>query len=306
MDIPKVTIVIPNWNLKSDLAECLDSIKAGDYPAMETCVVDNHSTDGSQEHVHSHYPWVHLIELKENLGYAGALNVAIRHSLRNGNPKYIFALNNDTIIPSTTLRTLVEVAESNPRIAICAPKILYYDDPTLTFSMGDRLFPFLPLPVSYGFHSKDSPKLNRIMDFDYVFGCALLIRVEVLKQIGLFDTSFFMYYEDADFCRRTRDQGWRIVRVGTAPLLHKASLSVKKVQPQMTYLRARNRSRFFRRYPHGPHRFLTWVSLFIGSIIRIFRFIFSNQLDNLKPYIQGFWHGLREPLPPLQDTDLNL
>lgn len=295
---PLVVVVIPNWNLRNDLCECLDSLRLSNYSNLHIIVVDNASDDDSVEYVCEHYPWVELLPRLENGGYAAALNDGICATAKL-KPDFYLVLNNDTLVPSDTIGKIINIAQSDSRLAIVAPKILYNENPKRIFSLGDRIYPFLPLPIRYGVHAFDKSKYSGIMEFDYVFGCALLIRAKALHEVGLFDESFMMFYEDVDLCRRVRDAGWKIVRLGSAVIFHKASLSVKKQRRLMIYYRARNRSRFYRRYRHGPHPYLTFIALLIGSLMTLGKFFFSGRGDQITPYVKGAWDGFRNELPPI-------
>jgi len=296
--VPLVVVIIPNYNLKEDLGECLDSLQESDYENLRILVVDNASHDNSVQYLYQNYPWVNVLAREVNGGYAAAINDGIR-ATENLHPEYYFVLNNDTIVLPDAISKLIQIVESDPVIGVAAPKIINHENPEKIFSLGDRIFSYLPLPVRYGLHEHDRPEYDGVMDFDYVFGCAFLIRSETLKTVGYFDISYFMFYEDADFCRRVRDTGYRIVRVGSSIVRHKASKSVSKQRPFMTYLRARNRSRFYRRYKHGPSRILTFIALSFGSIQTITRFVFSGKTALIKHYVKGAWIGFREPLPPI-------
>ena len=304
IETPLVVVVIANWNLRKDLLECLGSLYETDYPRMHVIVVDNNSSDDSIEWVEKQFPQTQLIKRTENGGYAVALNDGIRAGAAL-DPDFYLILNNDTLVPPDTLGKLVEVMLSDERIAIAAPKIIYHDHPERIFSLGDHILPWLPLPVRVGRKAYDRPAYSKTQEFDYLFGCALLMRTESLKQVGLFDTSFFMYYEDSDLCRRMRDAGWKNVRVGSAIIRHKASLSSKLVPEKMVYLRARNRSWFYRRYHHGPLPAATFVALLLGSIRTIFTYLFTGKRSQICPYINGALDGLRQAVPPLTDTNWN-
>lgn len=306
MDIetPLVVVVIANWNLRKDLLECLQSLYETDYPCMHVIVVDNNSSDDSIAEVEKQFPQTQLIKREENGGYAVALNDGIRAGSAL-DPGFFLVLNNDTLVPPDTLSQLVNVMTRDAKIAIAAPKIIYHDHPERIFSLGDRLYSWLPLPLRIGRKALDRPEYLKTMDFDYLFGCALLIRTESLKEVGLFDTSFFMYYEDADLCRRMRDGGWKNVRVGSAIIRHKASMSSKLVPEKMLYLRARNRSWFYRRYRHGPLPALTFLALLFGSIKTVLTYLFTGKRTQICPYTKGALDGLRQPVPPLTDTNWN-
>jgi hypothetical protein len=294
-----VITIIPNWNLRTDLGECLNSLQESTYADHRVIVVDNGSIDGSPEFVREQYPWVSLIALRENRGYAAALNVGIISALKQG-AEYVFALNNDTVVEAETLARLVEILESDESIAIAAPKILYYDHPTTIYRLGDRIYPLLPLPLAFGQGWSDGPRFSDVTEYDYVTGCAMLIRASLFRDIGLFDTGFFMYYEDADFCRRARSRGHRIICVGDTVIYHKASLSANKIRHSIIRTRARNRVRFYRRYPHGPHPWLTYLALGLVAVWRSFSGLMSGQGALVRRYLLGLWEGWREPPPPVR------
>ncbi len=197
-----MVVVIPNWNLKNDLAECLDSLLSSHYPNLHIIVIDNASTDSSAEYISNRYAQVQVIKLAQNRGYAGALNIGIDIA-REQHSDFILALNNDTVVPAETISNLVRILAEDLSTGVVVPKVLYAANPRIIFSLGDRRYRWLPLPVGYGYKKRDGPQYQGVMEFDYVTGCAMLIRADVIDQIGPFDSSMFMYYEDADFCRRS-------------------------------------------------------------------------------------------------------
>mgnify|MGYP001110058261 CR=1 FL=1 len=288
-----VVTIIPNWNLKTDLGECLDSLSRITYPTHRVIVVDNGSNDGSQEFINNEYPWVELIALPKNLGYAGALNVGIKKALEWG-ADYVLALNNDTVISPGTIQRLVEVIESDKTIGIISPKILNFYNPRKIYSLGERMYDWLPLPFSFGRGWPDIPIFSRIWEFDYVTGCAMMIRTSLFQEVGLFDSSFFMYYEDADFCRRVREYGYRIICVGDVEVYHKVSKSAKKTESFIHRIRSRNRIRFYRRYKHGPHPWLTIATLIIMAFYRSVMYVLSGRVNLVVPYLSGLWEGWQE------------
>jgi GT2 family glycosyltransferase len=301
MKRPLVVTVIPNWNLKKDLGECLDSLQNQTYSPLQVVVVDNGSSDGSPEFIERNYPEIKCIALPENRGYAGALNEGIKLAL-DENAEYILALNNDTIANPDAVNQLVSLLEGCPEIGIASPKVLYYDRPKRIYRLGDRRYSLLPMPLGFGNKWYDHPRYSGVMDFDYVSGCAMLIRARLFRQIGLFDPGYFMYYEDSDFCRRARDNGHRIVCVCDAIIYHKASLSARKEKAFITEIRARNRARFYHRYRHGPHPWLTFAAIGIMAIWRAIGYLVNGQGELIKPYLRGLFKGWRESILPHQET----
>jgi GT2 family glycosyltransferase len=292
----KIFTIIPNWNLRDDLGECLDSLVKQAGIVQEVIVVDNGSQDGSVEYVRKNYPEIHVIALKENIGYAGALNVGIKYALEKG-AVYIYLLNNDTVVPDDVLYKLFSVIERNQDIGIVAPKILYNNNRKIVFALGDKRSSLFPVPIGYGYRKKDRPKYSGEMDFDYVTGCAMLISAEVFRKTGLFDEVWFMYYEDADFCYRVRQAGFRIVCYGDAVVYHKASLSANKNYANSTRIRARNRVWFYRRYPHGLHPWLTNFILIMVAVYRSVWFLLHGQRALIRPYVSGLIEGWKNAVP---------
>ena len=106
----------------------------------------------------------------------------------------------------------------------------------------------------------------------------MLIRVSLFREIGLFDVGFFLFYEDADFCRRVRDHGYRIICDGNTIIYHKANLSTGKDRSLPVGL-ARNRVRFYRRYRHGPSPWLTYLVIAGVALWRVFVYALPGRND---------------------------
>jgi len=290
MSKPHVVSVIVNWNGKEDLRECLDSLIQVEYEPFTIVVVDNGSSDGSVAFVSTHYPDVEIVSLSHNRGYAFGLNKGISRALEK-QADYIFILNNDTATEPLAVLQLVEVMESDKTIGIAAPKVLYYDQPTKVYSLGTRSYAWLPLPVNFGYGKRDRPSYDRIMEFDYVTGCAMMVRSEIFYKVGLFSTGYYMYYEDADFCRRVREKGYRIVCVGNAVVYHKGARSTGRNKSLFIRIRARNRIWFYRRYRHGPHPWVTYGALWLLALLHSVRCMKTGNWELIASYWQGLLEG---------------
>src|SRR5436309_4726879 len=138
MNAPKVHIIILNWNGRADTLECLASVQRINFPDFETVVVDNGSTDGSEEAIRAAFPDITFIQTGENLGFAEGNNVGIRHAIECG-ADYVFVLNNDTTVDPNILAALVAEAEKNPNAAILGPKIYFYDRSDVINSAGGSI-----------------------------------------------------------------------------------------------------------------------------------------------------------------------
>jgi len=255
---PQVVIVVLNWNGLADTLACLASLAELDYPEREVVVVDNGSSDGSVRAIRERFPMVTVLENGENLGYTGGNNVGIRYALEQG-ADYVFLLNNDTEVDPQMLKRLIEVAESDPGIGVVGPKILYHSEPETIWSAGGIVEP-VGRPVNLGLDERDEGQHDALREVDWVTGCALLIRSSVVRQIGLLDERFFIYFEENDWCRRVREAGFKIYYVPTARLWHKIQPRHQAVSPRHVYLMTRNRLLYLSN-AHAGMPAILWVIL---------------------------------------------
>lgn len=217
------------------LGECLQSLCEQTYPNFEILVVDNGSTDGSQEYVRSHFPDVRLVELPENLGFCGGNNVGYRHARGD----YIALLNNDTRVEPEWLESLCDALRRHPHAGSAASKILYYDQPDLIDTAGDLFFT-CGIGRKRGHLCKDGEAYN---EETFIFGAcagAALYRRTMLDQIGFQDDDFFMCDDDIDLSFRAQLAGWKCVYVPRAKVLHRVSATMSKTLKRSVYLAKRN------------------------------------------------------------------
>jgi len=237
-----VAVIIVNWNACEDLRRCLLSLTAGPRPALDysVYVVDNASADGSPQMVAAEFPEVSLMVNRDNLGFSKANNQAIAKT----NSRYVFLLNSDAAIHPGAMDTLVSYADAHPNAGIIGPKVLNLDG-SLQFScrrfpsLGagffrntylGRLFPHNKFARDYLMTNFDHA---HALSVDWVSGCAMLIRRELIREIGALDERFYMYCEDVDLCRRTWDAGHEVVYVPEAVVTHAIGRSSDKNAEKM-------------------------------------------------------------------------
>jgi GT2 family glycosyltransferase len=295
MPQPLVYVVILNWNLKQDTAECVESVLQSRYESCRVVVVDNGSSDGSPEHLARRFASIELLANSSNLGFAAGNNVGIRHAL-DRNADHVFVLNNDTTVDPDMLGRLVACAQGDGRIGIVAPKILYYQQRDRIWRLGDRIHPYLPVPLSVGRDQVDQGQFSEPFDVDYVTLCGALIKSSVLRSVGLLDERFFFTYEDADFCQRSRGAGYRIVCEPRALMWHKVSLSARKDRAHVAYLKSKSRAVFYRRHPHGPHRWLTAAYLWLNTLGTAAVTALRGEMALAGLMVRGLYDGYREEL----------
>jgi GT2 family glycosyltransferase len=234
--VPLVSVIILNWNGKRFLKDCLDSLHVQTFRDFETILVENGSSDGSAEYVRESYPWVHLIPLSENIGFAGGNNRALKEC----SGEYIVTLNNDTKLEPDFLAALVAAAEADPRIGMVAAKMLNFYEKGRIDSVGVKVVPN-GMGQNIGVGEQDRGQYDVPDD---VFGpCAgaALYRRAMLDEIGFFDPAFFAYYEDLDLAWRGRLAGWRCVTAPGAVVYHVHSATSGKMSPFTVYQVQRNK-----------------------------------------------------------------
>jgi len=178
-----------------------------------------------------------LIKNKKNYGFTGGNNIAMRFAMNVLDPKYILLLNNDTVVDKNFLSELVKVAESDLKIGIVQSKILRKDNPRIIDSTG-HVFKWGKF-IDRGHGEIDFGQYDRIKEIESACGASLLLRVEMLKKIGLFNDYFFAYYEDIELSLRAKKFGWQILFCPTSIVYHKghgsSRISPKFVKDDFRY-----------------------------------------------------------------------
>ncbi len=234
---PLVSVIVVNWNGEAYLAEGIDSLLAQTYPRVEIIVVDNASIDGSVRLLTERYGGkIRLIVMEANLGFTGGNNAGF--AVAKGD--YLLLLNNDAVADPGWAAALVREAESEPRVGMCASKIVSYDDPTVIDSAG-LLLARDGLGRGRGRLVRDDGRFDRLEDVLMPSGCAGLYRRAMLDEIGVFDERFFMYCEDVDLGLRGRVAGWRCRYVPNAVVRHRYSQSAGGYSLRKIFLVERNR-----------------------------------------------------------------
>jgi GT2 family glycosyltransferase len=283
---PTVSIVILNYNGGEDVLECVKSVIQIDYSAFEIIVVDNGSTDDSILKIKNGYPQVRIIENKRNLGFAEGNNVGMRASTSD----FILLLNDDTVVGKNMLKDLVEAIQADPKIGIAGPEILYYDSPERIWSAGGKIGLF-----GYAIHLGKGRKIkssDQTLPVPYICGCAILIKREVVNKIGLLDSDYFAYFEDADYCFRANKAGYRSLYVPTPTVWHKVKPEWIN-NPVQAYYSMRNPFIFASKNLKGLRKFIFVTS----QILLIFPFysikLICKDSNILKNLAKGLKDGLR-------------
>jgi GT2 family glycosyltransferase len=254
--MPDVSIIIVNWNTRQLLADCINDVKSYTHDlTYEIIVVDNASSDGSQEMVRATFPDVHLIANNENVGFARANNQAIRCS----RGRYVLLLNSDAFVRDQTIAQTVAFMDAHPAAGMVGCKLRYADGrlqpscttfPTLFTELLiatqlERLFPKSRLFGAYRMTYWD---FNDIREVDVIMGAYMLVRATAIEQLGMLDESYFMYSEEVDWCYRFKQNGWKVYFYPYVETIHLWGGSSKPVRVEMLIQLYLSRVAFFRRY----------------------------------------------------------
>lgn len=287
MPQPCIITVILNTNRRDDTLACLDSLLKNTYENHQVIVLDNASSDGSVEAIQSSFPTVHIIELFDNLGYAGNNNVGIEAAMAQG-ADWILVLNEDTILNPDCLAQLVGVGESNAQIGIVGPMVYHFDEPDVIQSAGGQLSRYWE-----GSHiaqnELDQGQFDQPHLVDWISGCAIMVKHEVIEQVGILDERFFYYWEETEWCIRARKFGWQIMHVPQAKLWHKGVQRDYHPKPSVTYYKTRNR--FLTLSKHDAP-LTTWIMAW-GQIMRtLASWTVKPKWRSMHEHRNAMWRGI--------------
>ena len=240
INAPLVFVIVLNYNGINYLKTCLSSLEQQSYQNYKIIVFDNASKDTSVEFIQSYFPKVKVIEGVKNFGFAEGNNLATKFALDN-NADYVLLVNNDTKVNKDLIEKLICIAESNDLVGVVGPEIFDLKNEDSIQEMGMAIDRF-----GYPFAIKNK---NSISNIFFVSGCAMLIKSELIRKIGLFDKKYFMFAEDLDFCWRAQLAGHKIILNKNAKIYHASGGSISggvikassyKTSAKRVFLRERN------------------------------------------------------------------
>ena len=281
-----LSICIVSYQARDLLRDCLRSIYGTvDSLSFEIIVVDNFSADGAPEMLREEFPAVQLLTNNENTGFTRPYNQAMR--LTQG--RYVVILNPDTLLLPNAIAELARFLDSHPEVGIVGPKVLNRDgtlqkqcrrsearpwDAFCYFSGLSRLFPHNKRFAGYlmTYLSEDL-----IHEAEAVSGSCMMIRREVIDQIGYLDELFFAYQEDTDYCRRARLAGWKVFYNPSAQIIHYGGEGGSKVQPFRSIIEwHRSYYLYYRKHFARDYLFVFNAIYYLGMLIKLGLSLFVN------------------------------
>jgi hypothetical protein len=282
---PLVYCIVLSWNGRELTLDCVRSLLRQEYPRWVLVMVDNHSDDGSAAAVREGFGnaidegRLVLIENDRNLGFAGGNNIGLRFAFDRG-ADYVLLLNNDTVVDKDLLRALVQSGEAHPDAGILGPKIFYFDPPDRLWFAGGRIALYRGTSWHIGIREKDLGQYDRESECDYITGCAMMIKRDVLDSVGYLDTAYTLYCEDSDYCLRARQRGYRMLYVPSGRVWHKISAATGgQVNRRKILLRLQNSLRLYRRHARWYHWLTIPIFMLLDSL-RVGVLVLARRIRN--------------------------
>jgi N-acetylglucosaminyl-diphospho-decaprenol L-rhamnosyltransferase len=308
-----LSIVIVNWNVRELLRRCLDSVagssKGGNENrlSLQLIVVDNASSDGSVEMLRSEFPHVELIVNDRNLGFTRGNNQGI--SVSDG--RNVLLLNPDTEVLDNALGEMVAYMDEYPGVGALGPQLIYADG---RVQSSRRRFPGLDTAFLESTFLQQSFPHNSILrryyvldwaedetqEVDWLVGACLLMRRKALDEVGPLDERFFMYSEEMDWCYRAKKQGWKVVYLPAARVIHHEGKSSEQVLPMRHIQFQRSKVLFFKKHRGGwlveALRFYLLFTYLWQTLVESLKWLVGHKRPLRQQRAAAYWQVLRSGL----------
>lgn len=302
MNSAKTAVLILHYGNENLTDNCLSSVlQVRDSEAFDQVfIIDNsEKQDFDPKDVQTDSP-VEVLRTGYNLGFAGGMNHGIRECLKK-DYAFLFLLNNDTIVGEGCLTRLKEFLIMEKSAGIAAPLILYRDKPQKIWSTGSRISLNRGLTQD-PYHNRTQAARPESRKVETVTGCAMMVKAEVFAKVGLFDESFFAYFEDVDFCYRTALFGYEIHFISKASVSHHVSAASEgagKIRLSPNYFMIRNRIAFMHKYFGRSRLVVFYAFLLVETALVLAKNIFRLKAKKTAAFLVGLKDGF---FPSLSDN----
>lgn len=285
-----ISVVIPNYNGKYYLKQCLDSIYRQTYKEYEVIVIDNASTDGDYGWVKK-YPGIHFEVLNKNYGFSRAVNEGIKRA----KGEYILLLNNDTELFIDFLEEILKVIQKNPKVFGVSSKMIRFHEKNLIDDAGDEY-----TVIGWGYKRGDGKNINQFIKEERIFSAcagAALYRKKVFEEIGYFDENFFAYMEDVDISYRANIYGYKNMYAPKAKVYHIGSAtSGGRYNAFKLKLSGRNNV-------YVPYKNMPFLQLVINAPCLLLGYVVKQRVFASKGFKEEYKSGLIEGFKTLKKVE---
>ena len=287
---PLVSIITVNYNQPQVTDQLLCSLEQIDYKNVEILVVDNGSPSKNVDRLVQKFPKVKFLKSSQNLGFAGGNNLAVKEA----KGAYLLFINNDTEVAPDFLTPLVQCLQQQGDAGMASPKIKYFTEKNLIqYAGSSEMNPYTGRNYCIGYREPDQGQYDAIRPTAFIHGAAMLVHRDVLEKVGLMDESFFLYYEELDWCVRARRQGFTIWYVGESVVYHKESVSTGQDSPFKLYYLTRNRLLFMRRNYPAYQWLLSFLFFSVISLpVHLISLALKRQFGHMAAFWKAYWWNL--------------
>lgn len=267
-----VWIILVNYKNPELTIECVESLRKSKSDNLHIVVVDNNSPDDSYEQLIEELPNEIIIKSEENNGFSAGNNIGIKYALEN-DAEYIMLLNNDTVIDETMVEQLLNNSDD---FTVTVPKMYYYSQPETIWYAGGTINRKTGKTYHIGENRHDDGSFNEQKYVDFATGCCIMMSRAVIEKVGLWDESYFLYWEDVDYSFRLAEAGIKILYVPEAKLWHKVNASTGSSSPLTVYYSNRNRMYVMKKYKFP---ITAWIYFYLTRLIYLMKNVFMKN-DN--------------------------
>ena len=248
-------------------------------------MVDNASKQDEASIITQRYPYIKTIRTDKNLGFAGGNNVGIKEA----KGKYLFLINNDTVIKEFNVKSLINRLESSPKIGIVCPMIRFaWGNNTIQYAGYTPLSKITVRNQAIGFGEEDQSQYDTAHPTPYAHGAAMMIKREAIEKVGLMPEDYFLYYEEIDWSIMFAKADYKIWYDPACTIYHKESQSTGQDSPLRTYYITRNRLLLVKRNWQSVYKYLAYSYLICIVAPRdLLKYAFKGKVDHAKAVING-------------------
>ena len=294
----RTAIILLNWNSYEHTANCIQSLQKCVGEGFDIIVVDNGSQDGSIQKLQQEFDQVFFLTYAINHGFAGGNNRGFQYALGK-NYEYVMMLNNDVFVEPSFMHHLINYMDFHPEAGAIQPKIFFNNDRTKVWNGGSRFASWLGWAYSKNYMRGEGNLQKTLHEVDWITGCALLVRSSILKEIGLLNENFFIYYEDVDLSFRIKHAGYKLMFHPDAVIYHIAGMSHKAkkkgpegyANPIVHYLNFRNHLWLLRTWTKWYQWPTTLIAYFSYSLAVMTYFVLRFRWKKLAAVGRGISDG---------------
>lgn len=295
MKEPSVAIVILNWNGQNFLEQFLPSVFNSPYPNLQIIVGDNDSTDHSLAYLRDNFPLVKVIRNEQNFGFAEGYN----RVLAQVEADYFVLLNSDVEVTSGWIKPIIDLMESDDKIAIAQPKIkamlnrnhFEYAGAAGCF-IDKHAYPFCRGRI-FNAVEEDIGQYDDDMEIFWAAGCALFIKSAIWKRVNGLDENFFAHMEEIDLCWRVKNLGYKVMYCGKSTIYHVGGGTLNAESPFKTYLNFRNNHYLIKKNIKPTRANFLIPIRFCLDLLALIKFLFEGKFKNAMAISKAHRHVVK-------------